>query len=160
MPLFVSVYRLVTADRGFCSLYSSIYEHRCRRKGLTNIYSTPGCTTKRQIHEDVGFLLSTYRIKALTESFDSQSANAGNLLLRQLGNHLCPQGERDVTRLLDRRRRKRSRAVEAAQVATDSTQQLVSEKQPTNFPVGFLNFLSFKANFSVPLLGALFVSAN
>jgi hypothetical protein len=160
MPLFVSVYRLVTADRGFCSLYPCIYKHRCRRKGLTNIYSTPGCTSKRHIDEDVGLLLSTYRIKALTESFDSQLDNAGNLLLRQLGQHLCPQGERDVTSLLDRRRRKRSRAVEAAQVATDSTQQLVSEKHPTDFPVCFLNFLSFKANFSVPLLRTLFVSDN
>jgi hypothetical protein len=43
----------------------------------------------RQIHEDLGIPLFTDHIRALTESSDSKIADAGNLLFRQLGRHLC-----------------------------------------------------------------------
>ncbi|KDR21526.1 RNA-directed DNA polymerase from mobile element jockey [Zootermopsis nevadensis] len=44
----------------------------------------------RQSHVDLGIPLFADHIGALAESFDSKLAVAGNLLVRQLGRHLCP----------------------------------------------------------------------
>jgi hypothetical protein len=41
-----------------------------------------------QIHEDLGVLFFADHIRALTESFDSKLADAGNPLVRQLGRYL------------------------------------------------------------------------
>jgi hypothetical protein len=40
-------------------------------------------------HEDLGIPFFADHIRALTESFDSKLADAGNPLVRQLGRHLC-----------------------------------------------------------------------
>jgi len=48
----------------------------------------PWYVSKRQIHEDLGVPLFAEHIRALTASFDSKLADAGNLLLRQLGRYL------------------------------------------------------------------------
>jgi hypothetical protein len=44
--------------------------------------------SNRQIHEDLGVPLLADHIRALTESFDSKLADAGNPLVRQLGRYL------------------------------------------------------------------------
>jgi hypothetical protein len=51
--------------------------------------NAPWYVGKRQIHEDLGIPFFAGRIRALTESFDSKVADAGNLLVRQLGRYLC-----------------------------------------------------------------------
>jgi hypothetical protein len=43
----------------------------------------------RKIHEDLGIPFFADHIRALTESFDSKLADAGNPLFQQLGRHLC-----------------------------------------------------------------------
>jgi hypothetical protein len=43
----------------------------------------------RQIHDDLGIPLFADHIRALTESFDSKLADAGNPVVRQLVRHLC-----------------------------------------------------------------------
>jgi hypothetical protein len=42
-----------------------------------------------QINEDLGIPFFADYIRALTESFDSKLADAGNSLDQQLGTHLC-----------------------------------------------------------------------
>jgi hypothetical protein len=42
----------------------------------------------RQIHEDLGVRFFADHFRALTESFDSKLADAGNPLFRQLGRYL------------------------------------------------------------------------
>jgi hypothetical protein len=49
----------------------------------------PWYVGNRQIHEDLGIPFFADHITALTESFDSKLADAGNPLVRQLGRHLC-----------------------------------------------------------------------
>ena len=44
--------------------------------------------SSRQIHEDLGVPLFADHIRALTASFDSKLADAGNPLERQLGRYL------------------------------------------------------------------------
>ena len=48
----------------------------------------PWYVSNRQIHEDLGVPLFADHIRALTESFDSKLADAGNPLVRQLGRYL------------------------------------------------------------------------
>jgi hypothetical protein len=48
----------------------------------------PWYISNRQIHEDLGVPFFADHIRALTESFDSKLADAGNLLVRQLGRYL------------------------------------------------------------------------
>jgi hypothetical protein len=49
----------------------------------------PWYVSNRQIHEDLGIPFFADHIRALTESFDSKLADAGNPIVRQLGRHLC-----------------------------------------------------------------------
>jgi hypothetical protein len=51
--------------------------------------NAPLYISKRQIHEDFGIPFFADHIRALTESFDSKIAEAGNPLVRQLGKHMC-----------------------------------------------------------------------
>jgi hypothetical protein len=51
--------------------------------------NAPWYVSYRQIHKDLGILFFADHIRALTESFDSKLADAGNPLVRQLGRHLC-----------------------------------------------------------------------
>jgi hypothetical protein len=44
--------------------------------------------SNKQIPEDLGVQFFADHIRALTESFDSKIANAGNPLVRQLGRYL------------------------------------------------------------------------
>jgi hypothetical protein len=44
--------------------------------------------SNRQIHEDLGVPFFADHIRALTDSFDSKLADAGNPLVRQLGRYL------------------------------------------------------------------------
>jgi hypothetical protein len=44
--------------------------------------------SNRQIHEDLGVPFFADHIRALTDSFDSKLANAGNPLVRQLDRYL------------------------------------------------------------------------
>jgi hypothetical protein len=62
-----------------------VLECKCHR----NATSSPWYVGNRQIHEDLGISFFTDHIRALTESFDSKLADAGNPLVRQLGRHLC-----------------------------------------------------------------------
>jgi len=48
----------------------------------------PWYVSNRQIHEDLGGTLLADHIRTLTESFDSNFADVGNPLLRQLGRYL------------------------------------------------------------------------
>jgi hypothetical protein len=45
--------------------------------------------SNRQIHENLGIPFFADHIRALTESFDSKLADAGNPLVRQIRRHLC-----------------------------------------------------------------------
>jgi hypothetical protein len=56
---------------------------------LRIVTNTSWHISNRQIHEDTGIPFFTDHTRALTESFDSKIANAGNPLVRQLGRHLC-----------------------------------------------------------------------
>jgi hypothetical protein len=51
--------------------------------------NAPWYFSNRQIHEDLGIPFFADHIRALTESFDSKLADAGNPLVQQLGRHLC-----------------------------------------------------------------------
>jgi hypothetical protein len=53
--------------------------------------NAPWYVGNRQIHEDWGIPFFADHIRALTESFNSKLADAGNPLVRQLGRHLCGQ---------------------------------------------------------------------
>ena len=48
----------------------------------------PWYVSSRQIHEDLGVPMFADHIRALTASFDSKLADAGNPLVRQLGRYL------------------------------------------------------------------------
>jgi hypothetical protein len=50
--------------------------------------NSPWYVSNRQIHEDLGIPFLADHTRALTESFDSKLADAGNPLFRQLGRHL------------------------------------------------------------------------
>ena len=68
-------------------------------------YGSPWYLSNRQIHEDLGVPLFADRIRALTESFDSKLADAGNPLVRQLGRYLLWPRIGPVARSENRRRR-------------------------------------------------------
>jgi hypothetical protein len=51
--------------------------------------NAPWYVSNRQIHDDLGIPFFANHIRALTESFDSKLADAGNPLVRQIGRHLC-----------------------------------------------------------------------
>jgi hypothetical protein len=51
--------------------------------------NTPWYVTNKQIHDDLCIPFFADHISALTESFDSKLADAGNPLVRQLRRHLC-----------------------------------------------------------------------
>jgi hypothetical protein len=51
--------------------------------------NAPWYVSNRQIHVDMRIPFFADHIRALTESFDSRLADAGNHLVRQLGRHLC-----------------------------------------------------------------------
>ena len=53
-------------------------------KDLHLVTGSPWYLINRQIREDLGVPLLAAHIRALTESFDSNLADAGNLLVRQL----------------------------------------------------------------------------
>jgi hypothetical protein len=53
--------------------------------------------SNRQIHDDFGIPFFADHIRALTESFDSKLADAGNPLVRQLGRTFANQGRAEVT---------------------------------------------------------------
>jgi hypothetical protein len=48
---------------------------------------TPWYMSNKQIHEDLGFPFFADYIRALTDSFDSKLAHAGNPLVKQLGRY-------------------------------------------------------------------------
>ena len=56
---------------------------------LRTATGAPWYITNRQIHEDLGVPFFADHIRALTESFNSKLADAGNSLVRQLGRYLC-----------------------------------------------------------------------
>jgi hypothetical protein len=58
-------------------------------KRLRIATNAPWYVGDRQIHDDLGNPFFADHIGALTESFDSKLADAGNPLVRQLGRHLC-----------------------------------------------------------------------
>jgi hypothetical protein len=51
--------------------------------------NAPWYVGNKQIHEDLEIPFFADHIRALSESFDSKLADAGNPLFRQLGRHLC-----------------------------------------------------------------------
>jgi hypothetical protein len=57
-------------------------------KCLRIVTNAPWYVGNRQIHEELGIPFFADHIRALTESFDSKLADAGNPLVRQLGRHL------------------------------------------------------------------------
>jgi hypothetical protein len=58
-------------------------------KRLHIAIEAPWFVGNRQIHKDLGIPFFADHITALTRSFDSKLADAGNPLVRQLGRHLC-----------------------------------------------------------------------
>jgi hypothetical protein len=62
--------------------------HVLQSKYLRIATNAPWYVSNRQIHDDLGILFFPDHIRALTESFDSKSADAGNPLVWQLGRHL------------------------------------------------------------------------
>jgi hypothetical protein len=62
-----------------------VFQSKCLRIAT----SAPWYVSNRQIHEDSGTPFFADHIRALTESFDSKLADAGNLLVRELGRQLC-----------------------------------------------------------------------
>jgi hypothetical protein len=57
-------------------------------KCLRLVTGAPSYVSNRQIHEDLGVPLCADHIRALTASFDSKLADAGNPLIRQLSRCL------------------------------------------------------------------------
>ena len=51
-------------------------------------YGSPWYVCSRQIHEDLGVPLLADHIRALTANFDSELADVGKPLVRQLGRYL------------------------------------------------------------------------
>jgi hypothetical protein len=62
-----------------------LLQSKCLRIA-TNV---PWYVGNKQIHEDLEIPFFPVHIRALTESFDSKLANAGNPIVRQLRSHLC-----------------------------------------------------------------------
>jgi hypothetical protein len=62
-----------------------VLQSRCLRIAT----NAPWYVGNRQIYEDLGIPFFADHVRALTESFDSKLADAGNPLVRQLGRHLC-----------------------------------------------------------------------
>jgi hypothetical protein len=62
--------------------------HVLQSKCLRIATDAPWCMSSRQIHEDLGVPFFADQIRALTGSFDSKLADAGNTLVRQLGRYL------------------------------------------------------------------------
>jgi hypothetical protein len=62
-----------------------VLQSKCLRTEI----NAPWYVSTRQIHEDLEIPFFADHIRALTESFDSKLADAGNPLVRQLGRHLC-----------------------------------------------------------------------
>jgi hypothetical protein len=62
----------------------------CGNRGIPpkTVSVAPWYICKRQIHEDLGVPFFADHIRALTESFDSKSADAGNPLVWQIGRYL------------------------------------------------------------------------
>jgi hypothetical protein len=58
-------------------------------KCFRNATNTPWYVSKRQIQEELMILFFANDIRALTESFDLNLADAGSPFFRQLGTHLC-----------------------------------------------------------------------
>ena len=77
-----------------CPAWRSAARTRVRRlqvlqsKCLRLVTGAAWYLSNRQIHEDLGVPLFADHIRALTESFDSKLADAGNPLVRQLGRSL------------------------------------------------------------------------
>jgi hypothetical protein len=64
--------------------------------------NAPWYVSNRQIHDDLGIPFFADHIRALTESFDSKLADAGNPLVRELIRHLCkPRAVRSQLRATD-----------------------------------------------------------
>ena len=59
-------------------------QYKCLRLAT----GAPWYVSNRQIHEDLGVSLFAEHIRALTASFESNLANVGNPLVRQLGRYL------------------------------------------------------------------------
>jgi hypothetical protein len=59
--------------------------------------SAPWYMSNSQIHEDLGVPFLADHIRALTDSFDSKLADAGNPLVRQLGRYLLAQVTRGAS---------------------------------------------------------------
>jgi hypothetical protein len=82
--------------------------------------------SNRQIHEDLEVPFFADHIRALTESFDSKLADAGNPLIRQLGRYLTegwPKSPEAQAKVMTA-----SRPVEVAgETATKSTKQIVPD---------------------------------
>jgi hypothetical protein len=78
-----------------CSIWRSAARSHVRKpqvlqsKCLRTTTNTPWYVSNKQIHENLGIPFFADHIRALTESFDSNLADAGNPLVRQLGRHLC-----------------------------------------------------------------------
>jgi hypothetical protein len=83
-----------------CPIWRSAVRSHVRKlqvlqsKCLHTATNEPWYVSNRQSHEDFGIPFFADHIRALTESFDSKLADAGNPLFRQLGRHLCrPRAE-------------------------------------------------------------------
>ena len=74
-------------------------------KCLRLVTGAPWYLSNRQILEDLGVPLLADHIRALTESFDSKLADAGNPSVRQLGRYLLWPRVGPVARRANRRRR-------------------------------------------------------
>jgi hypothetical protein len=61
-----------------------VFQSKC----LRIVTGAPWYISNRQIHQDLGVPFFAGHIRALTESFDSNLADAGNPLVRQLGRYL------------------------------------------------------------------------
>jgi hypothetical protein len=68
-----------------CTQKLQVLQSKCLR--ITT--NAPWYGSNRQIHEDLGIPFFADHIRAMTESFDTKLADAGNPLVRQLGRHLC-----------------------------------------------------------------------
>jgi hypothetical protein len=107
--------------------------------------------SSRQIHEDLGVPFFADHIRALTDSFDSKLADAGNPLVRQLGRYLTEGWPKSPEAQV----MTASRPVEVArETATKSTKRIVSNSlQLGAFRLPRLRFtvifLSCKANAGV-----------
>ena len=78
-----------------CSIWRSTAHSQVRTlqviqsKCFRTVAGAPWYISNRQIHEDLGVPFFADHIRALSESFDSNTADAGNPFVRQLGIYLC-----------------------------------------------------------------------